>query len=77
MEAGDAVRPVVAFAPEPERGTVTGVLRSALEITREPVDALLLAGEKTTVRFAELPAARLTEPGEDESAKPEPEIRTC
>ena len=77
MEAGDAVRPGVAFAPDPERGTVTGALRSAPEMTSEPLDALLFAGEKATVRLAELPAARLVVPDQYESAKPEPETRGC
>jgi len=77
IEAGEAVRPVAAFSPEPERGTVIGVLSSAAEMTSEPVDGLPFTGEKTTVRLTALPGARLTAAGEDESAKPDPETRSC
>ena len=76
-EAGEAARAAAAFSPEPESGTVKEFLSSGPEMTSEPVDATSFTGEKTTVKFIAAPGVRARGAVEEETAKPEPETRSC
>ena len=74
MDEGETERAGAAFSPEPESGTVTGILRSELAMISEPAVCALLEGAKTMLRLACFPGASSTGDFTGESAKPAPEI---